>query len=78
MKQTCQIWKKPDGTPVSCTEKIMVLNENYQEIRELLQEAFDDAILMGCSKAQVREIYADLVNSIEFTYSEQTTKGEKK
>ncbi len=26
-------WEKPDGSPVSCTEKVMVLNVNYEELR---------------------------------------------
>ena len=43
-------WKKPDGSLVSCTEKVKVLNENYEEIKNLLQDAFDDAVLMGCSE----------------------------
>ena len=27
-----------------------VLNENYDEIKILLQNAFDDAVLIGCDK----------------------------
>ena len=60
------VWRTPEGEPVSCVEKIKVLNENLAELRELAQEALEDAVLMGCDEAQVRAvlagIVADLVN----------------
>ena len=60
------LWRTPEGDPVSCAEKIKVLNENLAELRDLAQEALEDAVLMGCDEAQVRavlaRIVADLVN----------------
>ena len=44
---TKRIWRAPDGTPVSCYEKLKVLEENLDEIREMAQEALEDAVLMG-------------------------------
>ena len=63
-------WRKPDGSVVSCFEKVKVLNENYAELRELLQDALDDALLMGCSEAQVREAFRYLLDSIQTSVSE--------
>ena len=37
-------WKKPDGTTVSCTEKVKVREGNWRGIRQALQDALDDAI----------------------------------
>ncbi len=45
------IWRTPEGEPVSCVEKIKVLNENLAELRELAQEALEDAVLIGCDEA---------------------------
>jgi hypothetical protein len=60
------VWRTPEGGPVSCVEKIKVLNENLAELRDLAQAALEDAVLMGCDEAQVRAvlagIVADLVN----------------
>jgi hypothetical protein len=56
------IWRTPEGEPVSCVEKIKVLNENLAELRELAQEALEDAVLMGCDEQQVREVLAGIVN----------------
>jgi len=62
------IWRAPDGEPVSCVEKIKVLNENLEEIHALAQEALEDAVLMGCDETQVREVLAGLVRSLENPY----------
>jgi hypothetical protein len=48
-------WHTPEGEPVSCVEKIKVLNENLSELRSLAQDALEDGVLMGCDEAQLRE-----------------------
>jgi hypothetical protein len=64
-----QVWRQPDGEPVSCVEKIKVLNENLAEIREIAQDALEDALLMGCDEAQVREVLHGLVDALENPYA---------
>jgi hypothetical protein len=61
-------WLTPEGEPVSCIEKIKVLNENLAELRELAQEALEDAVLMGCDEAQVREVLTGIVTGIVNPY----------
>lgn len=62
------VWLTPDGKPVSCLEKIKVLNENLEEIRALAQDALEDAILMGCDEAQFRDVLQQLIGSLENPY----------
>jgi len=62
------VWRTPAGEPVSCVEKIKVLNENLAELRELAQEALEDAVLMGCDEKQVREVLTGLVAGIVNPY----------
>ena len=62
------VWRTPEGEPVSCVEKIKVLNENLAELKELAQEAFEDAVLMGCDEQQVREVLACIVAGIVNPY----------
>ena len=57
-------WEKPDGSPVSCT-KIMVLNENYEELRSMIKDALEDALVLGCSEKQVRESFHALIDEIQ-------------
>ena len=58
------VWRTPEGEPVSCVEKIKVLNENLTELKELAQEALEDAVLMGCDEQQVRDVLAGIVAGI--------------
>ncbi len=64
------VWRKPDGTPVGCHEKIKVLNENFVELRQMLQDALEDAVLLGCSEAQVRAVFAEIIAQLENPYRE--------
>ena len=65
------VWRQPDGEPVSCVEKIKVLNENLEEIGELAQDALEDAVLMGCDEAQVRQVLRELVEGLVNPYGKQ-------
>ncbi|MCG8596191.1 MAG: hypothetical protein MI785_17765 [Kiloniellales bacterium] len=68
-------WLQPDGVPVSCIEKIKVLNENLEELREMAQDALEDGILMGCDEAQIRNVLHLLVDSLKNPYRENTEGG---
>ena len=68
---TPPVWLKPDGTPLACVEKIKVLNENLEELRQFAQEAIDDAVLMGGTHAQIRAALADLLEGLASNYPEQ-------
>jgi len=63
-------WEKPDGSPVSCVEKIKVLNENFAELRQVAQDALEDAVLLGCSEAQIRIVLHQLVDGLKNPYDE--------
>ena len=58
-------WPQPDGLPVSCREKLRVLEENHAELRDVLRDAFDDAVLMGVDEAAMRGILIAMVEALE-------------
>ncbi len=58
------VWPGADGKPVSCREKIKVLAENHAELRQALQDAYEDAVLMGVDEAAMRRILAELVDGL--------------
>lgn len=62
------VWRDPAGNPLGCREKLRVLNENLEEIRELAQDALEDAVLMGCDEQQVRDTMRDLIAKLENPY----------
>jgi hypothetical protein len=59
------IWPQGDGTPVSCREKLRVLAENHAELAQVLQDAFDDAVLMGVDEPAMRRLLAEMVRGLE-------------
>ncbi len=65
------IWHKTDGSVISCHEKVKVLNENYQDLKELLQDMIDDALLLGCSESSVRGVIQQLVTTLKPRVLEQ-------
>ncbi len=64
-------WLTPEGKALSCLEKIKVLNENLTEIREMCQEALEDAVLMGCDEPQVRQVLQELLDSLETPFEKK-------
>ncbi|GAB5469520.1 MAG: hypothetical protein Kilf2KO_25500 [Rhodospirillales bacterium] len=67
------VWLHPDGTKVSCLEKIKVLNENLEELRQIAQDALEDGLLMGCDERQLRETLQGLMASLANPYSRHKT-----
>jgi hypothetical protein len=65
-------WLTPEGEPVTCVEKIKVLNENLEELRALAQDALEDAVLMGCDEAQFREVLRRLAESVVNPYKKRS------
>jgi uncharacterized protein (UPF0335 family) len=59
------VWPGADGKPVSCREKIKVLAENHDEVRQAMQDAFEDAVLMGVDEAAMREILRAMVDALD-------------
>jgi hypothetical protein len=68
MKLSDVVWTDDDGKVISCAEKNKVLKENLGEIRQVCQDAFEDALLMGCSERQIRAVFAQLIAGLENPY----------
>ncbi len=66
-------WFKADGSTVACTEKVKVLEENWEEVKTLLQDVLDDAVLMGCTEEQVKREYKRLIDALRCGFKEQKT-----
>ena len=59
-----EIWPGADGAPVSCREKLKMLAENHAELAQVMQDAFEDAVLMGVDENAMRAILADMVRGL--------------
>ncbi len=65
------IWRSPEGKVIACVEKNKVLQENLVEIRQVCQDALEDAVLMGCDEQQFRKVLAELVAQLENPYPQR-------
>jgi hypothetical protein len=68
MKKSLPTWVRNDKSIVACTEKIKVMQENFEEIEQLMQDALEDGLLMEVSEAQMREALRELVNNLVNPY----------
>lgn len=57
-------WTRDDDSIVACTEKIRVMKENFDEIKQITQDAFEDGLLMEVSERQMREALHQLINEL--------------
>ncbi|MDR3086446.1 MAG: hypothetical protein LBU45_00595 [Azoarcus sp.] len=62
-------WRSPDGSVISCTEKLKVMQENLDELRQYAQEALEDAVLMGCDETQVKEAFLAAIAALSSGYA---------
>jgi len=58
------LWPGADGAPISCREKLKVLAENHAELGQVMQDAFEDAVLMGVDEDAMRVILAEMVRNL--------------
>ena len=68
---TPPVWRQSDGKPVSCLEKIKVLNQNIQEIESLCGDALEDGVLMGCDADQIRQALHELIEGLPVPHSKK-------
>ena len=59
---------RDDKSIVACTEKIKVMTDNFDEIAQILQDAFEDGLLMEVNEAQMREALQNLVHTLQNPY----------
>ena len=68
---TSPLWRQRDGKPVSCIEKLKVLNQNLDEIRTLSADALEDGVLMGCDPDQIRAVLHDIIEALPTPYAKK-------
>jgi hypothetical protein len=65
------VWRSPTGDVVSCVEKLKVLRENLDEIRQMCQDALEDAVLMGCDDEQFKQVLGQIVQALDNPYKDR-------
>lgn len=71
-------WRDIHGRPLSCEEKLRVLEENLAEMRQVCQDAFEDALLMECDESQIREVFQAVVSGLRNPFADGAAAVEAK
>jgi len=58
-------WRTQDGELLACREKLRVLHENEQELLSVMQDAYEDAVLMGVDEVLARARIAGLAAQLK-------------
>lgn len=61
-------WLEEGGEPVACIEKLRVLTESLSELQQQAQDAFEDALVIGCAERQVRAVLEELIATLHNPY----------
>ena len=62
------IWRAKDKKIISCDEKNKILNENINELENMVQSLYDDALLMGCDSLDVKLKILRIVKNIKYSF----------
>jgi uncharacterized protein (UPF0335 family) len=57
-------WRTSNNSKISCKEKIVILNNNVIELQNLINQIYDEAILMGVDKEQIKKVINDLSTNL--------------
>ena len=68
-KSTWPKWVRDDDSVVSCTEKVKVMTENFDELKQIAQDALEDGLLMEVSETQMRKALHQLVDDLINPYN---------
>ena len=61
------LWVDKNKKVISCDESNKILNENFYEVKNIIQNSFDDAILMGCDEGDFKKKVRVLIDELKFS-----------
>ena len=61
------LWVDKNKKAISCDESNKILNENFYEVKNIIQNSFDDAILMGCDENHFKKKVRLFIDELKFS-----------
>ena len=65
------LWIDKDKKVISCEETNKVLNENFSELTSILQNTFDDAVLLDCDEHDFKQKVTGFLKKLEFSIGKE-------
>ena len=60
-----KFWLSKNKDRISCKEKVKILNSNFHDFKNLLEETYDEALLMGVDPKQIKTVLNGLLKNID-------------
>jgi hypothetical protein len=70
MKLHLPTWHRSNGEIVSCIEKVKVMRENIEELQQVIQDAYEDALLMDIDSTQIKSFLVTMIENLENPYKD--------
>lgn len=70
MKTRVPVWHRSNGEIISCTEKIKVMQQNLDELQQMLQDAYEDGLLMDIDGTQIKDYLIHMINGLDNPYKD--------
>ncbi len=58
-------WLDKDKKKISCKEKIKLMQNNLDEFQEMLNDIYDEAVLMGVDENQFKKVLLDIIKNMK-------------
>ena len=58
-------WIGKDNKKISCKEKIKLMQNNLDEFQEMLNDIYDEAVLMGIDENQFKKVLLDIIRNMK-------------
>lgn len=63
-------WHHKNGNLLACDEKIKVMDENINELKQMLKDIYEDGILMEIDQNQLKQELIKLIQQLKNHYKE--------
>lgn len=63
---TYPVWHNDKSEKVTCVEKIKVMEEGLDELKVIASDLLGDAIIMGISEKQLKDVLVQMMISLEY------------
>lgn len=62
-------WHDATGAPLTCHEKLKVLQESLSDLQTLAEDVLEEALILQVDEAQIRQVMTKLMEQLKNPYA---------